>query len=522
MKKLQNKISSFGQTPQDKLKINKQKNGNANKNNYVLWVMVFFASVIFGLLLGIQNYFLLFILVILIIGPMLIFFPKLGLWTAIVGTLVVAGLIDLYLPSLSALKWGIPVLSVLLAIFTMVNSFFLEKRKEEVIKEKSRVIIWLLLFIIVSIFSSLANWQGISAFAVGLKGYFQVWGLLFVIYYLYDNEKDAGHLISFFLFLALIQWPFVLHQFFVMVPKRTSIQAAEHGIVAVDVVAGTFGASMNGGGRSPSLALLSMISLSLLLARWKVGLINTKKMVILGCIGIFPLFLNEAKVVIVLMPILVFMIFQDQILKSPIKALLGFAVTCSLLFSILASYLILPGSENEKSFDATDFYHESVDYNIGNRGYGNFLLNRTTVYPFWLKEHMRSDKILELLIGHGPGAGNGGSSIIDSTLATKQYLGYGIGLTSMSRMLWEIGLLGTIIGLILLFSIYKLAGKLSRQWENTNQWPLIKTAQISIPLFVVNLFHNDYFVADLSFQMMFVLILGYILVMSKIQRGKKI
>ena len=53
----------------------------------------------------------------------------------------------------------------------------------------------------------------------------------------------------------------------------------------------------------------------------------------------------------------------------------------------------------------------NVEYNAGKAGYGGFLLNRSTVYPFWLKEHADRDMLIPILIGHGPGALNSGTVV---------------------------------------------------------------------------------------------------------------
>ncbi len=131
-------------------------------------------------------------------------------------------------------------------------------------------------------FSAMANWHGVLTFGVGMKSYFQVWGIFITAYYLIDDEKDAARLMRFILVLGVIQLPFVFHEFFFLVPKRMGDVAAEHGLVAIDVVAGTFGGAMMGGGRSPSMALLLVTCLTVVGAAWRSGQMKFGRAVMLG------------------------------------------------------------------------------------------------------------------------------------------------------------------------------------------------------------------------------------------------
>jgi hypothetical protein len=476
-----------------------------------------FISLILGFLLAFGLYPIVLILVVVMVGPLLVIYPKFGLWVAIIGSLVVSGLIDLYLPSLKPLKWGLMLLSIGLALVAMgVAHLGINGRVTKT--QNLTLLLWAFVFFVCAVFSSLVNWQGIAGVAVGLKGYFQVWGIFIAIYYLIDDEKDARRLIRFLLLLGLIQLPFILHQFFILVPMRSGLAAAEHGIVAVDVVAGTFGGEMMGGGRSPSLALLLIICLTIVLARWRVGLITTTRVLLLGVTLLIPIMLSEVKIVVVLMPLALFLLFRDQISRHPLKSLLGMLAFILLISSIFSIYLMLPGAKSQQKHSLVEMYQETVGYNFGERGYGNAVLNRKTVYTFWLKEHTHGDELVNAIIGHGPGATNSGSAVMNNTLATKRYARFGIDTTGISSLLWEVGLLGTAVALAMLYSAYRLGGRLSKNWEGTENWPLLKAAQISLPLFAVNLLHNNYFVEDLSFQALLVVILGYLLAMSRIER----
>ena len=491
------------------------QSSSIKRSSVWIWLPAIILASFFGSLLALGIYPVIIILVLLVLGPLLVVYPKIGLWVSIIGALVFAGLIDLYFPALRPIKWVVTILSIALLIVSTSSSFLTLTSSPKSFKHPPSLMLWILGFVMCVVFSSLFNWGGLSSLSVGLKGYFQVWGLLFVIYFLIKDEKEAAKLMRFLLILGLIQLPFVLHQFIVLVPKRSGLIAAEHNIVAVDIVAGTFGGSMSGGGRSSSLALLIVVCVTLILASWREGLIGIRRMAVTSFILFLPLLLNEAKIIVVLLPVVMLLLFYDRILTNPFKFIAGLGITSMLLSALFAAYLLLPGAQPAGGRSIESVYRQTLEYNVGRLGYGGLALNRLTVYKFWFDEHMHVGSAANLLIGHGPGQTNDGSAILSNSLSTTRYPGYGIGLTGFSAMLWEIGLIGTGIALTILFSAYRLGDKLAKQWRNTSQWPLIKAAQISMPLFGISLLHNNFFIVDLSYQALFILLVSYLLVMSR-------
>jgi len=484
-----------------------------------VWLAGMALAPLVGLLLAAGIYPVLAVLVALVAGPVLLFKPRIGIWAVLLGALAAAGLIELYFPALGAAKWGFALLALALPLVAAFElSYGRAARRGAAYRPPQPFLRWAMMFFIVFLISTLANWSGGMDALVGFKGYFQVWGVMLVCCYINYSEREAGRLMKFLLLLAVLQVPFVLHQFLVLVPMRTGIADAAKGIVAVDIVAGTFGGSMNGGGRSSSLALLDVMAIALVAAQWRIGAFSTKKAMGYGVICMVPIALCEAKIIILLLPVTFFLLFRDRVLKEPLRFLAGGAVTMMLVGMIFMAYSALPGAKGQRAGSVSDDMVESVAYNFGNRGYGNAVLNRSSVYTFWLKEHAHSDEIWHALIGHGPGETNSTSVLMDSTLATKRYAGYAIGLTGVSSLLWEVGLLGTLAILLMLWTAYRQAVMLEAKWRGTTQWPLIKTAEISIVLYGINLLHNNYFVSDISFQTLLFLVLGYLIAITNIKR----
>lgn len=486
----------------------------------MLWVAGVVLSVLIGLALALSIYPIVIFLAVIVAGLVLVIRPTIGLWVVIVGALVVSGLIDLYLPFLKPIVWGLALLSIILATIALIKAFFEPKLKQAHVKDDGQLITITIIFTASVVLSSLINWHGLSGFLVGLKGYFQVWGLFIAIFYLIKDVNHAKYLMLFFLLLGILQFPAVIHQFLVLVPKRSANIFAEHGIVAGDIVAGTFGGSMTGGGRSSNLALLCVMCVTMMLAKWRAGLASAKFGILFSILFLSPMFISEAKIFLVLLPVALFILFKDRILSNPLKAIVSLIVLVTLLISIFFAYSLLPGAKSQRIKSIDQMIEQNIAYNFGKGGYGNAKLNRTTVYPFWLNEQIDNGSLLGATFGYGPGSASGGTALNKDSMAFSRYKGYGIGLTGLSSLLWEVGLLGTTLALMLFYSAYRLGARAAKQWQNTLHWPLVKAAQISIPLFAISLLHSNYFVFDISFQTMLVVVIGYLIVMIKFENHK--
>ena len=197
-----------------------------------LWAVMLLVASLIGISLALSIYEIPIFILAMMATLTLIAFPVVGVWVIIVGALIAFGLIDLYMPILRPLAWAVALLSMLIAAIALINAYFGQASAEVATKEGKGLVIWLFIFVLIVIFSSVANWHGIGGSVIGLKGYFQIWGLLIAIYYLMKSAHDSRRLISFFVLLGILQLPFALHQYLVLVPMRSSEILAAKNIVA--------------------------------------------------------------------------------------------------------------------------------------------------------------------------------------------------------------------------------------------------------------------------------------------------
>ena len=485
----------------------------------IFFVVLLGASIFSGLVVSTGNYILIALLMVVLVGAALLAFPLALLVSVLLGGMVFSGLAEMYLPVMRHIRWAVVIGAVMLAVIALFKWMMSEKKtlannKSNVVSiSPSMVLLWVFALLLVSVFSGLLNTGLTIETFVGLKGYFQVAGILLALYFFGLSRKLSTRFFLALIPLALLQVPFALHQYFILLPTRLTREAARLGVVAPDVVVGTFIGTAGGGGGNAILASLQVIAICLLLALWLHGRIKFKTAFIASVVCVVPVVLNESKIMFVMLPVVLAWIFRDYLLKQTFKFLAGILVLILLLAGMFLFYAALPRAQGE--FTPEQYFANAMRYNVGSQGYGTLVLNRTTVYPYWLERH-GIDNLPQTLIGHGPGSSlEGGSGISRNTLAQQKYRGVGIGLTSFSSLLWELGVLGLGVVVALHWAAFVQAGQLAKLnlFTPTEKATLV-AAQAAIIVLFLNLPHNNYFVFEIGYQTLQFLILGYIVYMA--------
>lgn len=454
-------------------------------------------AVLFGLFAVTSNPVIISIAMALIVGAVLIVNPAWIVWLILSLGLLVTGLLPLFFDFFaSKASWGVSLLGLMLLILASFKMLLAANDRNE-----TPVFIWLALcFLIYAVVNSLIQWHSLGDFLSGFKRYFQVWGLLFALCWFLFDKKRILHWQAFILMVALVQLPFALYERIVYVPIREGLQSSYPGMVPIDVVGGTFGASLTGGGASAEMATFLVIMLAFLLARWRESVLSTKSLVFFVPIILSPLLLGETKAVVVMLPLMFMVLYRHYMLKKFYYWLI--AMIGVILFVIMAGYLYLTINET-KSID--ERLESTIDYNFGNRGYGEKSLNRTTVLTFWAERQGLHDPI-SFVFGNGIGSSHGqmGGHM------DRQYPYYGIGLTAASTLLWDMGFLG----FVLYVSILVMAWRSARNLQLISMDPVVRAdaaaIQAVLAIFAFFIFYRISLLETLSFQIIFVVILGYL------------
>ena len=474
-----------------------------------------FLAFIFGMVSVTANPIFIGLAVGLVGGIILLTSPKKTIWLVIAFGLATPALLDMGGHGLSKILWAVSMMSLLLWLPGLMNLFDLNKSQPIESQHNKYVpfFIWLAIsFVIFSIVSALLEHYSLSEFLTGFKRYFQAFGLLLALVTLNISKQDMDKWLRLLLAIALLQLPFSLFERFILVPLRGGISAA--GAEATDIVAGTMGANLSGGSPNSLMVIFVLIAFSFIFSRWRVGVISRSKLWIYGVILLLPLVLGETKVVVFMLPIIGLVLLRKDIVKHPVRYLPVIVALAwlTIAFAYLYVYIML-----DSNF--ADAYKISVQYNVKDVGYGTSLLNRTTVMSFWWGLQSAQDP-LGFLFGNGLGSSYG-SGIQAGHIAAK-YPGYGISLTTVSTLLWDVGLLGLALYVAVYVAAWRAASKLWRETSSNLVKADALAIQVSIALTLLFTIYSDSQINLMMHEIILATIFGYLAFLVKQQHQQKL
>jgi len=461
-----------------------------------IFYIIVFAGVVMAMLFGLfavtANPIIISLAIALLAGTILLARPAWIVWMILLLGLLVVGILPLHLDFIAArAAWGVS----LLGFFLMFIVFFGSATSPNRVKD-TPAFIWIALgFLVFALLNSFIQWHSASEFLGGFKRYFQVWGLLFALCWRAFDEQDIHRLRIFILIAALLQLPFAFYELIVFVPLLKSTW----GVAAVDVVAGTFGASMDGGGASGEMALFLIIVLAFLLARRMERVLSLSRLILLVPILLVPLFLGETKVAVVMLPLMFLILYRREMFARLHYWLMGFIMITLLTAAMGYTYLSLSHRPLHEEIEAV------LSYNMYERGYASNYLNRTTVLTFWAEKQGIDDPV-SFVFGNGLGSSHSATR----GHVTKSYPGYGIGLTAASILLWDMGVFGSGLFVAILVFAWRSAGRLQRESTVPTVRADAAAIQSSLVLFAFYVFYRAGILDIMSIQIVFSTLLGYL------------
>jgi hypothetical protein len=453
-------------------------------------------ALFFGLLASTANPIFVGVGVALLVGVMVLGKPTWNIWLLLMTGLLVVGVLPIWVEGLAGKAvWGVSVLG-----FVLLLRALFQAAVDPQARRTTPAFVWVgLIFLLYTLINTLAHWPEAYEVFGGFKRYFQVIGLMFALAWLTIDERSVTHWRKLFVFAALVQLPWAAYELIKLVPIREGLAYAYPGMVPIDVVAGTFGANMTSGGANAEMATFLIIVLLFLLARLRTGVLPKGRLLWLAPIILAPLFMGETKAVVVLLPLAFLTLYRRELLARPHLALAG--VVVGALLTVAAGYAYL--GITQKSLDAQ--VADTLSYNVYEKGYGDYALNRTTVLTFWAGRQGLHDPA-GAVFGHGLGVAHDPTG---GHLA-RRYPGYGIGLTAAPTLLWEQGVFGTALFLAMLALAWRAAGRV----QNTARAAWVKAdaaaIQAALPLFALYLIYRVALLEELPFQLVFYGLLGYL------------
>lgn len=433
-----------------------------------------------------------------ILGAFLFMVPRMALWLCVLGAMLAAGAVSLFAPSLNKLTW----LFSLLGFFLLVASLFRGLVSPPGSAKAPIFVRLALLFIAYALLVSPLTGATIGELVAGGKRYFQFWGLMFAGAWLLRDPRDFARLFKFLAVVAALQLPLALYQRIWLVPARVGLG---NGVVPIDVVSGTFEATMLGGGNSSAMVLFLTLAAVVLVSAWREGALSLGRFVLALAWVLVPMGLGETKVVVVFLPIVLLVLFGQYVRRAPaasIAILIGGLALTGLLFWIYGTYFGKPGHSLAQRLQAT------IDYNFGNVGYyGAYSLNRTTALTYWWQHH-GAENPLQMFFGHGLGSSYAApTALVQGHVALAHRL-IGIGFSAASSLLWDLGLLGLSLFAATLVGAWRSASAMLARAPSAWWRAALTGIRCAVPLFAVMAIYTDSLLNALSVQCLLMLCLG--------------
>ncbi len=201
-------------------------------------------SMFFGLLAVTANPVLIGLGAGMVLGPALLLVPELTIWVVLIIGLLMGVLTSS--PYLSKITWIVSILSMMLLLPSLLNMQWSKQR------QAPGFMLIALLFLFYSAGVTVIQWYSLGEFIVGFKRYFQSFGLMMALTMIAFTPQSYVRWRKFLLVVALLQFPFALYELLVLVPQRGGLSLSS---ATSDVIAGTFGANLQGGSPNSVMAI---------------------------------------------------------------------------------------------------------------------------------------------------------------------------------------------------------------------------------------------------------------------------
>jgi len=451
-------------------------------------------AVLLGLISSTANPLLIALAVGSIGGIFLLANPRLIVWIVLVAGLAGGALVSLAGAQFSKLPWGVVILSFLLwgpVLFSLMKG-----------TRPPGFIMLLFAFTVLAVVSSLIQMHSFGEFIAGFKRYFQAYGLLLALALIPFASKDVKQWLTASAVIAVVQLPFALYERLVLVPLRGGLESGKAEVT--DVVAGTFGANMEGGSPNSLMVAYLLFAIAFAYMRWREGLLPGWKTILFAIPCFIPLFLGETKIVLVLVPLILLVLHRKEAFSRP-----AIFLFVTLMGAGLVTLFAFVYAELMWHRPLTDVVEETIAYNFLHKGHGHAFLNRTTVLLFWWQKQSLADPV-GFLLGHGIGSAYTGVMSFSVGHIAATYLGYGIDLTTLSLLLWEVGVIGLALHLAIFFMAWKAAGRLARSARDPAVRADAMSIQAAIAVFLLFHYYTNSIISLLSGELMIAVVLGYL------------
>ncbi|MBB4842300.1 hypothetical protein HNP55_000795 [Paucibacter oligotrophus] len=314
----------------------------------------------------------------------------------------------------------------------------------------------------------------------------------------------------------IAQLPLCLYQY-LFVEKGTSTAFGATGI-AWDAVVGSFGGNPEGGGASGALALFLCFGIASNLALLRSQQISPRLAWLSNAAAMASIFLAEVKVVVIFLPLALLILNRAKVLKSAVSAAAWLLATLAFVVGLLLVYQVLHYSNKQtgsKSLSeifefATKAEQDTYTYN---RETGE--LSRTGALKTWSQENIGRGRLVESLVGYGPAASKGFSSMFGKGTVARKYV-FQLQTSSASTVLWDLGVVGGgLVAAIFVLAFVRSLSLAKRLAADPPLSALAESCAVAIALTGSGYLYNNASVNVSSVQLLASLAIGMVFVLTR-------
>ena len=359
------------------------------------------------------------------------------LLACVVTAAVVGGSVEYFL-GLSQANWLPFILAAMLAARGLVAANAPGRSAEQLLRPGGWAWFGLpaVLYLAVMVGSAAANLIPFAQAVASFKNYLLMWGVLLALICQRDMSQSATQIWRAFVVIGLVQLPVVLIQRFFVASKLANTSSS----LSFDAINGTFGGGLLGG-RSGALAMFICIVVAYLLILWRDRRLGGLSFLGLLILLLPTLFMIEVKAVVLWLPLVGILVFSQQLRRHPLQFLFGILGSLALVVAVIAvyRYSFYSGAGDESLLD---FFARKIEYAYDPNRFNPATreLGRASALVHWWHESGVRGGIANWLVGFGPGASRGASSVAIGSIA-RLYSFY-IDISAAAALLWDVGVIG--------------------------------------------------------------------------------
>lgn len=434
-----------------------------------------------------------------IIGLLLLFYPVVAIWTMLVTAMAVTGTVTYFLPQFAVIRWAIVPMSLALILRALLSGITYTP-------ERSRFsppffILGLFLLFTAVTFTTIMNFH-IKETLVSSKNFFQFWSIPLAFTYVVSDRKIASQIMMGLLCISIFQPLLALIQYMFFT-----------GNFPGDSITGTFGGQMAGGGPNSALSIYMTIQIAAIITFAKKNLLKRRFALLLTLWFLIPIFLSHAKITAFYFPVIFFTLYGKDLLKKTFVGLVILLLFIGMGFSVFHFHYSQSGQysvSGKKTESFESYIKQILSYNIAEKQREKKLSRLASIY-FWWNENSIFNSPARTFMGHGLGAAKHSGLLLGHLNDRPRYKFLEIGRFALPRLLWDLGLIGTALFILIYASAFFTAGRLKNNpCIPSSQQAFLTADQIACLLFIITLPYKISIINVQAFNAYSMFILGHI------------